>query len=47
MDKYEIKVNGRDTWYLKNNIIHRDGDLPASISSGNKSWYQNNLCHRD
>lgn len=47
MDKYEIKKNGDDTWYLKNNIIHRDGDLPARESKNGNTWYKEGLIHRD
>lgn len=47
MDKYEIKVNGRDTWYLKNNVIHRDDDLPAREYPDGGVWYKNGEIHRD
>jgi hypothetical protein len=47
MDIYEVKVNGKDTWYLKNNIIHRDGDLPAREFEGGGVWYKNGLVHRE
>ncbi len=46
-DIYEIKKNGEDTWYLKNNIIHRDNDLPARESQNSKVWYKEGLIHRD
>jgi len=47
-DIYEIKKNGEDTWYLKNNIIHRDNDLPAVIIRDGKKqiWFKNGLKHR-
>lgn len=47
MYKYEVKVNGKDTWYLKNNIVHRDGDLPAREFEGGGVWYKNGEIHRD
>ena len=49
-DKYEVKPNASsqdDIWYMKNNIIHREGDLPARESNGGFSWYKNGLVHRD
>lgn len=46
MNKYEIKTNGKETWYLKNNIIHRDDDLPAYESKDCNSWYSEGLLHR-
>lgn len=34
--------------FLKNNELHRDGDLPALIlKTGAKFWYKNGLEHRD
>lgn len=34
-------------WYV-NNVLHRDGDLPAiEWSDGDREWYQNGLLHRD
>jgi len=34
--------------FKKNDLLHRDNDLPALIfPSGSKEWYQNNLLHRD
>lgn len=48
MDIYEVKQSNDDTWYLKNNFIHRDGDLPARESkNGTKVWYKNGFVHRD
>lgn len=49
-DKYEAKPNPAmptDVWYLKNNIIHREGDLPARESKDGGQWYKNGLVHRD
>jgi hypothetical protein len=35
-------------YWKKNNLIHRDNDLPAIIhSDGTQIWYQNGLKHRD
>ena len=34
--------------YYKNNLKHRDGDLPAIIWENiHRSWYKNGLEHRD
>lgn len=49
-DKYEAKPNTAlptDVWYLKNNIIHREGDLPARECKNGGQWYKNGLIHRD
>jgi hypothetical protein len=40
-------INGSLVWY-KNGLLHRDGDLPAFISSGGTlGWYKNGKYHRD
>lgn len=49
-DKYKIQLNGSsedDVWYLKNNIVHREGDLPARETKDGAMWYKNGLVHRD
>jgi hypothetical protein len=34
--------------FKKNDLIHRDNDLPAVVyDDGTKEWYQNDLLHRD
>lgn len=39
--------NDRNIWY-KDNIVHRDDDLPAVVfKDGDKIWYKNGLIHRD
>ena len=52
-DSYYVRLrNGTQRWY-KNNVIHRDGDLPATIYSLYKNnehgqeWYQHGNLHRD
>lgn len=37
---------GFEIW-RKNGEIHRDNDLPATISDYQEEWYQNGLQHRD
>ena len=40
-------TNGDKKWY-KNEILHRDNDLPAvEFENGTKKWYQYGLLHRD
>lgn len=37
---------GDERWF-KNNVLHRDGDLPAVIyATGDKEWYKNGKQHR-
>lgn len=33
--------------WRKNNLVHRDGDLPAIISSGVQHWFKHGRHHRD
>ena len=34
-------------FYYNNNLLHRDGDLPAmEFGDGSKQWYRNGLRHR-
>ena len=36
-----------DKWYYKNNLLHRDDDLPAiECSNGDKWYYRKGLSHR-
>lgn len=49
-DKYEAKPNSAmptDVWYLKNNVIHREGDLPARECKDGGVWYKNGKIHRE
>lgn len=48
-DKYTVNHNEEtgDVWYLKNNIIHRDGDLPARESTDGSMWFKNGMVHRE
>lgn len=51
-----ISVGGNQSWY-KNGVLHREGDLPAVISTSNrqahysnscsKEWYKDGHLHRD
>ena len=47
-DKKEIVLTDYCVSFRKNNLLHRDNDLPAIIYvDGSKVWYQNDLLHRD
>ena len=42
-----IDEDGNQFWY-KDNLLHRDDDLPAIIYTGGiKFWHQNGLWHRE
>jgi len=47
--EYKLIIYGNGTRvYYKNEMIHRDDDLPAiMVANGNLYWYQRNSLHRD
>lgn len=47
-DKPSLVLRDGKSWY-KNNLLHRDHDLPALIkkNENRKEWYQHGLLHRD
>ncbi len=43
----EIRKNGDELWYDENHQLHREGDLPASITSYEQVWYKHGKIHRE
>jgi hypothetical protein len=40
--------HGDQHWYDRNGLLHRDGDLPATIwRNGDKYWHKNEDVHRE
>lgn len=48
MDQTEMKNFESFKIWWKNNVYHRDGDLPAvEYANGTRLWYSNGVLHRD
>ena len=47
--KYRFEIDIYNTkYYYKNNVYHRDKDLPTMIrKDGSRLWFKNGLEHRD
>jgi hypothetical protein len=40
-------VTGPAVIYLKDDMLHREDDLPAIVTPGRQEWYYNGRLHRD
>ena len=46
--EYRFETEFDNKSYYKNNVLHKDKDLPAVIwKSGSRVWYKDGLEHRD